>query len=431
MDQSSSPVSVPGSPAIQELKRGQILQLRAQSDIPQVADLEALNRADGVIARYQHRPAEKKRTRTAPRWTEATRPHPAKAATSHIGIQDLTLIRDATVMGEFGILFGQQEAYLTPFFQTVETDPATGLYRLSSKLRGLIGRSNIAFWANKRPVLRSSVAPTRTIEEPVFFFGKPGGSAYSHFLWDGVSTLWWLEQLDKGVKLLVPSTMPAYQREIIRAAGIGDERLLLRDPLEQLRIRTLYVPGFTAVNNRWIAEGPLEFLTRFARPQAAPVRRIYIDRQGDRSQIRRLLNEEEIWAICARHGFERVTPGRLSFAEKQALFGSTAVLVGQYGGGLQTHFLLPRGAALLCLHSDLFIRDIIDHTAEALGLSVATIVGKADPSAMAGEESLNNSDFRIDPAIFEAALLRMLTPPRSFWQNLRARLRQGLGRGAA
>lgn len=255
-------------------------------------------------------------------------------------------------------------------------------------------------------VVNSNISPVRRIAEPVFLFEKPHGHAYSHFIWDSLSVLWWLTHLPSDVKVLVSDSIPNYQKDMLKSAGLSEARTIWRNDKEHIRLASVYVPSFSAVNNSWICDDALGFLAGMRLDAGVkPERLIYFDR-GDRSGVRRLLNEEEIWCICKDYGFERLTPASLSFAEKRKVFSETAMMVGQFGGGIQTHFLMPPGTSILCLQSNLFIRNIFDFTSCKLRQHISSVVGKASV-ALAGDP--NNSDFRIDPVAFRSALEQMLT----------------------
>ena len=173
-----------------------------------------------------------------------------------------------------------------------------------------------------------------------------------------------------------------------------------------VKLSSVYVPTFCAVNNSWICDEALDFLVDMRlKTEVKPTRLLYFDRGGDRSGVRRLLNEEQIWDICKEYGFERITPAQLTLEEKREVFSETAVMVGQFGGGIQTHFLMQPGTSILCLHSNLFFRNIFEFTSSKLRQVVTAVVGKAS-TALAGDP--NNSDFEIDPVTFRKALEQTL-----------------------
>ena len=74
-------------------------------------------------------------------------------------------------------------------------------------------------------------------------------------------------------------------------------------------------------------------------------RRIYISRSH--ALKRRVANEDEVFAILSRYGFERITLEDLSFAEQVQLTGAAKVLVGNHGAGLANITWMLPGTTVL------------------------------------------------------------------------------------
>ena len=68
-------------------------------------------------------------------------------------------------------------------------------------------------------------------------------------------------------------------------------------------------------------------------------RRIFISRA--RAARRRLLNEEEVWPLLEKAGFERVVMEDLTFQRQVELMAETAVLFAPHGAGLTNMIFCP------------------------------------------------------------------------------------------
>ena len=197
------------------------------------------------------------------------------------------------------------------------------------------------------------------------------------------------------------------EREFLLALGFDDSRMITRNIDEHILCKKIYMGTRLGVNNRMILPQGLDLLTSLRLPETKQSRRIFLDRNDDRKAIRQLVNEEDLWAICQKFGFERLTPGRMSLNEKRQAFGEAEIIIGQYGGGLQNHYLCHPNTRLIVLQSDLFQRNIFDYTSEMLQLPMLSIFGRAFHTACGGS---NNSNFMVDEQLFSQALQHMLDP---------------------
>lgn len=388
------------------LTQGTKIKFRQWEDIPcveSIAELDTAHAQLGVpIVRFVHQAAENRSFRLRRVWTASKRQNPPVDKLRVTEGVDLIHLQNATLAGDFGLFFGEHEACVFPFYRNLNLHLSPDKFDRAKLLRRRLNGAMIDAVSGSEGSITSDILTFKSISEPVFLFEKPHGHAYSHFIWDSLSVLWWLSRLPSEVKVLVPSTIPSYQKEILAAAGIPEERIIWRNGREHIKLSSVYVPSFCAVNNSWICDDALDFFTDMRlKTSVRPEKLVYFDRGGERAGVRRLLNEEQVWEICQQYGFERITPAQLTFAEKQKLFSETAVMVGQFGGGIQTHFLMQPGTSILCLHSNLFFRNIFEFTSAKLDQQVSAVIGGAS-SALAGDP--NNSDFEIDLDVFRAAL---------------------------
>jgi hypothetical protein len=84
----------------------------------------------------------------------------------------------------------------------------------------------------------------------------------------------------------------------------------------------------------------------FRDPEApAPHRRVYISRAE--ATYRRLVNEDEVWALLQEAGFERVFMEDISFEDQVRLMQETAVLITPHGAGLANMLFLHPSARVI------------------------------------------------------------------------------------
>ena len=355
-----------------------------------------------------------------------------------LGALQLFFSTDVIVMGRHGLVRRKgdcYEAYLHPFYKDewckkiAQAEPGEVSVYQNIHLKS----------CNLRPVPKhaclSLIEPlnvSRVVEDPVFVLSSPADDNYSHFVWDTLPLLWYVTELNNPhIKILIDEGWPKYKLEFLDALGFDESRRITRKIGEQLLCKSIYMGSLLGVNNRKILPQGLELLGRLRvqkdaeidssrllptyaflqrlsdyKEETKPLKLLFLDRNDDRKSIRQLLNEEDLWEICKKYGFERITPGRMSLAEKRKVYAQADVMVGQYGGGLQNHFLCHPGTRLMVLQSNLFQRDIFDFTSDLLDIPVISLFGRAFPNA--GGHLTNNSNFMIDEQQFEKALLLLL-----------------------
>lgn len=331
---------------------------------------------------------------------------------------ELSYSTDVVVMGRNGLvkIMGDEAiAFLHPFY-TIDRlfDPLewNSVYVRRMQLR----LSNLSVVSAGELALLRPINIRRTIEEPVFVFGTPADENYSHYIWDSLPQLWYLQQLRHiEIKILVDEKLADYKKDFLLALGFDESRIIWRNTKEHILCKKIYMGSRLAVNNRMIVPQGLELLNQLRLPKTKQSRRIFLDRDDDRKETRQLLNEEDLWTICQDFGFERLTPGHMSLSEKQKAFSEAEIIVGQYGGGLQNHYLCHPNTRLIILQSDLFQRNIFDYTSGMLQLPIISIFGRAFPKGLGNH---NNSNFMIDERIFRQVLKQMLKPTYPWFLKL-------------
>ncbi len=240
----------------------------------------------------------------------------------------------------------------------------------------------------------------RVISDPVFLIGRLLDDAYSHFVWDTLSLLSQLKHFKgKKVKVLFPEeecSVSKYKLEFLHEIGIPKESIIFKPRDKTYRFKELYLSTAQAVNNHWITAPALSKLSSMRKKvgESKELKLYYLDRNDYRADVRTIENEQSLIDYCVSKGFKRLTPGLMSLDEKIRVFGEADLIVGQYGGGLQNHFLCKDNVKIICLQSRKFVRDIHHFTSQLLKQDVISMLG--DVVGAGG----NNSNFTIDEAIF-------------------------------
>jgi len=129
----------------------------------------------------------------------------------------------------------------------------------------------------------------------------------------------------------------------------------------------------------------------------APHRKIFITRRA--AGNRRLVNEEEIFALCAARGFELVDPEDLSIREQAKLFAEAQAIIGVKGAALTTCLFCRPDTKILVLSPADFPDPFFWDVAAQNGCDYGELFG---PIVTSKARGLN--EFTVEPARVEAML---------------------------
>lgn len=179
----------------------------------------------------------------------------------------------------------------------------------------------------------------------------------------------------------------------LRMLGIDPEEFRSFDPSRPLRVDELTV----LVTDRFRPELLQGVQRAFADAAVEPHRRVYISRA--RASRRRLANEEAVWPVLERLGFERVFMEDLPFKEQVNLMRETAVLAAPHGAGLTNMAFCSSGTRVVEIADLGFPNPNFYALASALGhpywIVQADSVGGGHPLS---------KDLRVGPDVLEGAL---------------------------
>jgi Glycosyltransferase 61 len=318
--------------------------------------------------------------------------HPVPAAVE----RSIALVRmeNATVLGSTGALIEEQRGVL---FQS--------RYNAARYTPGIVSYHDF------RAVLQ------RLVEKPpANYFSMVGEHRghrhFFHFLFDRLPRLHYLiSRFEIGrepIVVLTNENPPGFQRDIYRflqqrfpnltfAAVPEGERWRLPTLYaidEDQPVRRTLLPPDTAVFIRDLV------ISGYGISPAPPHRRLYINRSDTRK--RRIVNEAEIWPSLAKRGFESIAAARFSFRDQVALFAEAEMVAGPHGAGFSNLLFAPEATKMLEISNLEKVKDTYFLLTKSLGQQHEPVIGsKGD----------RNEWFRVDPALVEAALQRLDSPP--------------------
>lgn len=175
---------------------------------------------------------------------------------------------------------------------------------------------------------------------------------YGHWLVDTLSRL----QLGEGIgledrPLFVVNKQTAGMQKVVEdslaMAGYGPEDMVVHD-FEPRRYESLAILGSLSMHPAVKSTRAMDHLADLTSEiPAGDVERIYLSRNT--YSRRRLLNEDLLWPLFERRGFQRVTPESLSLREQVSLFRGARVVAGNLGAAFSSLAFSPDGVQAIAL----------------------------------------------------------------------------------
>jgi capsular polysaccharide biosynthesis protein len=314
---------------------------------------------------------------------------------AYAAVPELLELRDAVVLsGEWFVIAGDC-AYCDHYVNTP-------LPPLSAYL--------IGFEADDIMLLHEP--PLKLTARRAFLLG--GNSNYFHWLIDCLPRLA-LYRGDCGA-LLVNGPLQTFQTQSLAQLGFADADLLPVDYPRACMIGRLFYPrtaSAACMAPMTFRPATLEWLRdKFAslRSRRKAWRKLFISRaRHAEAHGRRLLNEAELAAVAAEHGFASICCEDLPFDAQVTLFSEATVIAGAHGAGLTNMIFAPEGATVVEMIGPRFSQDqwgsrSYVRFSQYLRQKLVRIVGQADQGAPVHMSHLNNETYTIDPEKFRAAI---------------------------
>jgi len=197
---------------------------------------------------------------------------------------------------------------------------------------------------------------------------------YGHWMCDTIPRLHLLAM--SGIaydRIVVPDSFQ-YHRETLELLGVPRERMITARE-QQIEARQLIVPSFPGIYGEppaWACRYLRDRFLAFAEP--GPRRRILVSRNKP-GAVRRILNEDALFAALEPFGFERIFPEDLSFPDEISLFHNAEIVIGALGAGMMNTMWCQPGTAIIELFNPRYISLMTWVIANHLGLRYASALG--------------------------------------------------------
>jgi capsular polysaccharide biosynthesis protein len=231
------------------------------------------------------------------------------------------------------------------------------------------------------------------------------------------------------IPMLIDAGMARQHRQMLELLLPSGADIIEVRPMQDVHARKLwcaptvaYHPILARINQRfrydYIAGPPIRFarIVQAMLERMVPVigpasgaNRLYLARKP--GSHRKMVNREEIEAIAARYGFDRVYLEDFDFVDQLKLLRSARFLVGPDGSAFFTAFFSRPGTRLCILnHPHTALMPTVTALADALGLESTVLTG---PFYREDPDYPNHADYEIDEQAFASFLEHWLLESRA------------------
>ena len=251
---------------------------------------------------------------------------------------------------------------------------------------------------------RCPLPPPEQVDGTVAVLSSKAAENYFHWLFD-VLPRFALLQGEPVDFYYVESALP-FQRESLQALGIREGQVIAADPDRHVQARRLCVPSLPGDSGH-VSPESCRFLRALFPPQNSPNRRrrLFISRSD--ASHRRLVNEDEIFAVLEVRGFEKIVLRGKTVREQADLFGTAEAVVGVHGAGLANFVFCPPGVRVIEFFSPDYLNFCCGELAVLQGLDYVHGVGERMGPPESDALRCARADLRISPKLLEDLLPRI------------------------
>lgn len=204
-------------------------------------------------------------------------------------------------------------------------------------------------------------------ETPVSIITAGWQDAFFHWVYEVLPRIELIENTND--RLFVASDL-SFQKESLQLFGINNV-------INANHYDAVEAPEIT-VTSTPVAPNPraIQFLRKTILSQVAAKtkRRLYISR-NDASR-RRILNEDELMNLLAKHGFEKVLLSHLPFVEQVSIFRSAEAIVAPHGAALSLATFCDEGVPLLEIFAPAYVHPCYWRLANFASLPYYYLIGE-------------------------------------------------------
>jgi len=211
------------------------------------------------------------------------------------------------------------------------------------------------------------------------------GTSFNYFHWL-LECLPRMSLMEKFIPILdgvvVPENILPFHRDSLALLGIPENKLIPCARTFNTQFENLFVPKYFARDNppRWLhAWYKGKFLgPRLQELESLPRLKLYITRAD--AGTRRCTNDDEIYGLLAKDGYERVALASMPFIEQAMLFYRADTIVAHHGAGLANLVFCRPDTKLREIFTKYWLAPCFFALAHSIGMSYDHVIAESDDS---------------------------------------------------
>jgi len=258
----------------------------------------------------------------------------------------ITLLRNASVYGQDGIVMTSQGNILNEFYHGWSED-------ISSTLPNSGYGSTLTLNWREYPGRAAVIS-------------VGGWDSYYHFLLQSIARICMLSKHAHNIdKYIVPKELSDWHLDILKNVGVDEKELIFLGVGEKVMVRNLYAATLPMVEgsvSRWTIDSIREIAG--VEERSGGRRNVYVARGGRRRQV---ANEEEIIRMVKKMGWRVCNGETMSFQRQIDVIRNANIIVGAHGAGLTNMVFATNAKILEIFPADHIVPNCYDHLAERCG----------------------------------------------------------------
>ena len=227
------------------------------------------------------------------------------------------------------------------------------------------------------------------IDDPVILLSSMEENNYGAFLLRVATKLIQIGRLGLNETKVLVASRGAWQRTILKWAGIGEDRLIDHDAAYCYQARQMIVPSLR-LPNFFLDDASVAFCQaireRIAREHEVPTGAsplVYVSRRGQaiKNPTHRVMtNEAELIEMLERKGFCIFEPEAHSFEVQAMVFGQARMVVGPGGAGMFNTIFCRPGVTMISMEPQMDWLVMHANIFSSMGHQYGLVVGGSDPT---------------------------------------------------
>jgi hypothetical protein len=230
--------------------------------------------------------------------------------------------------------------------------------------------------------------PIYQVDHEVVTLAAGWQGAFYHWVYEVLPRLHLVERAGFNAVPLFVETAHRFQAESLALFGITQDKIIPAHRYAAVKAPQLIIPSIPLTPTQWSCR----YLREKIVPKLArkPALKLYVSR-NDASR-RRILNEENVFGLLQKHGFQKVELSQLSFKEQAEYFHAAEAVVAPHGAGLSHLVFCEPGTPVLEIFSPAYFHPCYWHVSDRVGLRYYYLFGE-------GQHPPESSKVQQDPDI--------------------------------